>query len=137
MVKSCCEMIIRLIAALLIMAAIGCNQLDSEDAEAVDRMLRFEEERSAIEGPHIRLQSHPFCRWVFDGMPGHAESYGEIMSEEEIYEKYGHGVVWWTENYDSAKSLAVTLGAANPEVVVSEWCERRDTPRLAYTPKPE
>ena len=41
------------------------------------------------------------------------------------------------ESYEGVKELAIELGAANPDVVASEWCDKRDTPPLAYTPTPE
>ncbi len=46
-------------------------------------------------------------------------------------------MLWPNENDEAIKDLAVSLGAANPKVVVSEWCDERDTPTLAYTPLPE
>ena len=129
--------ILALMMGLVALGAIGCSQLDAADAEALDRLIQWEEDKAAIEGPHIRLQSHPLCRWIIDGKPG----YGSDPADYDDYttEKYGghfSGLRWRIESYEGVKELAIEFGAANPDVVVSEWCDKRDTPPLAYTPTP-
>ena len=130
------KLIVGLTVTLLAIGAIGCSQLDSADAEALDRLLRWEEERTSIEGPRIRVQNHSLCRWVIDDKPRYGND-PTNYDESELVNRYGHGLRWWTESYEGVRDLAIQLGAANPDIVVSEWCEKRDTPPLAYTPTPE
>ena len=129
------------IAVLTIMAVAACEEeeqpvttdvantgrIGEADDAAVVRFMEWEKHEH-------RLQNHALCRWVMDGKPGYGDSPSD--GDGELVRKYGHGALWWTESYDGARDVAIQLGAANPEVVVSEWCHRRDTPSLNYTPTP-
>lgn len=63
---------------------VFCYDAHVAVADALDGMLNYETERALIEGSHICVQSHPFCRWVLDGMSGY--------DDFDLVSRYGHGL---------------------------------------------
>ena len=45
---------------------------------------------------------------------------------------YGHGLTIWTESSEDLRDVVIQLGAANPDLAVTEWYHKGETPTLVY-----
>lgn len=115
------KIVLALLAILMVVIMIGGMAFAVRYERASERLVghrlvRWERDLVAFEGPSVKMEHNRLCRWIA------AETGGAYDAPATL---------------DRARAVAIDQGAADPDLALARWCMSRGTPELKYPSETE